>query len=1375
MKILGLDLGSNSIGWAIRDTETQKITGYGSKIFEEGIRLEKGIPASKTAERTSFRGMRRGYFRRKLRKFETLKILIEYGYVPLSIEELRKWLKPEKKQPAEYPNSKEFRNWIRLDFNNDGIPDYEDIYELRAMAADPANKLSPYEIGRIFYAFAQRRGFLSNRKSQSANDDESGMVKSEIAQYDKLIQDSTLGVIMHEKMLNNEKLRGIHFGRKQLIAEFEKICENYYLDKEFHDAIYKALFYQRPLKSQKMNIGYCTFEPKKHRCPISHFQFEQFRMLQFINSIKVKVEKEDQGRQLGEEERQLIYPLFYRKSKVNFDFKEIKDKINKKNKKDKLPELIFNYRDKATVSGCPTIASIISVLGEEYWYSLKDENQKNADNERMRSEEEAVKGEMSKETIWNVLFFYDDDEKLIEWAKNKLNLDDEQAKAFAKIHLKDGYASLSLKAIRNILPFLNMGLIFSHAVFLANCKAVIGEQHWNADKNEIIKDLGDIIDKRIDYIKVVNIINSQIKHALSEEAVVKTNIKEEEAEKIRERVKNSLDAEYPGEQYGINKLFYDNISFAIDKIIKGGHAGFISSLRTDELIKQYLQNRYNQNGDYIGDDDFKKLYHPSDLDVFKEPVRDKNNRLKLAKPEIEAIKNPIFNRAMYELKKLLDSLIDNKKDENRIDENTRIHVEFGRDLNSINQRIAIENWQRNRERDNAKYIQEIKDLYFAETKSQIEPTKDDLVKYRLWLEQNKKCIYTGKEIGISDLFNNDKFEIEHTIPRSKTLDNSLANKTICDANYNRHTKGNHIPHELPNYEKSAVINGIEYPPIMETVNIIYKSVLLDLKDRLDSQKKKVKAATTKEQKDNGIRQKEITLLNINYYKSKIGTFELEKVNEGFKPSQGADISSINRYAAMYLKTLFKRVVVFQSSMLKQFKTLWDVETPDLRKDRTNHVHHAIDAAVLTFIDRNAYNALADYYKAEEKETNHIAQIVNKPPFEGFAAFMKNMRNELLVKYSVKDYALKNTKRKFRKLGKIQYRPVYKKDEHGNEILDGNNRKIPEFLTDAQGNIIVDSHNKPKIKYETDSKGNRIPLYSKGEGVRLSMFKQTYYGAIQKDMEIKYVIRMALNSAKFSSIKDLDKIVDPVIRESVITQINAKMQSGMSFAEAIDQDYYQNEDLKIPLKKVRCFVASVSNPLVIKQHMVKSGRPSSEYKKNFYVVNDGNYMTDVFDKLIKNKKVRDSYTFSAFDVANLKKQSISHLDVLKHCLEGIEYEYIGTLKKGTLVLFYENSEDEILWNNKADIMKRLYEVTDLANNSDKRIRFKFHQEARSDIKLKEDLQKQYQDKFEKTLVSGKSAYEYSKSYSRLHIKPFNFKFLIEGVHFKQNDSGDIIKL
>ena len=69
-RILGLDTGTNSLGWAVVDRdENNQYTPIcrGDLIFTEGVKQEKGIEFSLAAERTSYRASRRPYFRRRQR------------------------------------------------------------------------------------------------------------------------------------------------------------------------------------------------------------------------------------------------------------------------------------------------------------------------------------------------------------------------------------------------------------------------------------------------------------------------------------------------------------------------------------------------------------------------------------------------------------------------------------------------------------------------------------------------------------------------------------------------------------------------------------------------------------------------------------------------------------------------------------------------------------------------------------------------------------------------------------------------------------------------------------------------------------------------------------------------------------------------------------------------------------------------------------------------------------------------------------------------------------------------------------------------------------------------------------------------------------
>ena len=83
--ILGLDLGTNSIGWALIDNESHRIIKSGSRIIPMDAATmgdyEKGNLKSAASERTSFRGMRRLYERAKLRRE---RLLIFSAFCPKS-------------------------------------------------------------------------------------------------------------------------------------------------------------------------------------------------------------------------------------------------------------------------------------------------------------------------------------------------------------------------------------------------------------------------------------------------------------------------------------------------------------------------------------------------------------------------------------------------------------------------------------------------------------------------------------------------------------------------------------------------------------------------------------------------------------------------------------------------------------------------------------------------------------------------------------------------------------------------------------------------------------------------------------------------------------------------------------------------------------------------------------------------------------------------------------------------------------------------------------------------------------------------------------------------------------------------------------------
>ena len=210
---------------------------------------------------------------------------------------------------------------------------------------------------------------------------------------------------LHER---GEKIRKNYTDRvEHYKKEFSAICKKQNLDVGLIKALDSAIFYQRPLKSQKGQGGHCTFEKNKTRCPISHPRYEEFRMWCFINNIKVKTWNDDDFRSLTSEEVRQIIPLFFRKSKNQFEFDDIAKKIAGKgnycDKTDKAEKAYrFNYKMFTSVSGCPVTAGLRSVFGDDWLNQICG----------VYSLGEGKTQDQILNDIWHVLFSFDDEVKL---------------------------------------------------------------------------------------------------------------------------------------------------------------------------------------------------------------------------------------------------------------------------------------------------------------------------------------------------------------------------------------------------------------------------------------------------------------------------------------------------------------------------------------------------------------------------------------------------------------------------------------------------------------------------------------------------------------------------------------------------------------------------------------------------------------------------------------------------------------------------------------------------------------------------------------------------------------------------------------------------
>ena len=1286
-KILGLDLGTNSIGWAIRDTnkEGSQIVDTNVIVFPQGVGEEKGVEFSLASERTKHRASRKLYKRRKQRKTDLLNLLIDNGFCPLSTDELLLWSVYKKGQEMKYPTGNyDFSEWIKIN-----------PYEVRAKAVD--SLISKLELGRALYHMCQRRGFKSGRKDADAGKD--------LIQFQKekdLLEKNgfkTLGEYYFDLLTRGEKVRKTKFSaddqevnssRISYVEEFYFLIKSQNIKKELADQFFDAIFFQRPLKSQKSSVGKCTLEKTKTRCAISHPLFEEFRMFQYLNSIKIKERNSDKFVFLSEypEYYKIAEDKFYRVSAKNFKFVDISKSINNQAKKHNL-FFEFNYNDKYPVVGSPTVSKLIEVFDAENWKDCKKVIQSKYKNQDNKTVDELV------DEIWHTLFFSGDfvnditSEKVKNFIRNRYSISEEKVNYYESISLKQGYSSLSKKAIVKILPFLEEKIIYSYAVFFANVDTIIGKEKWNENKQFIQDTIIDIISNYKDEILKIDIVNGLVGDFIKEydnsnyDYILDDTDRKNVLEKIKVFYGKYLwDKMAETEKEILQKEIEITFQNQLQKRRFGGY--YLSKPRIDEVIKDFLIQEFK-----VTKEQADKLYHPSAMDAYPQ-----SQDGFLGLPFTDSIKNPMAMRTLFYLRKLVNTLLKEKK----IAPDTEIIIELARELNDKNKRLAIERWQRERENENKKFREKLEE-FAKDTNSKV--TETDVIKYRLCQEQNNRCLYTNETINCEKLLgSNPQFDIEHTFPRSKSFDNSLVNKTLADKKFNQ-IKGNQIPQDLDDKYKQNFIHNTSH----------WKDSIESLEEKIEQQKYFSKVASTVEQKDRAIQQRHYLKLELDYWKQKLYRFTATEIKPNFKNSQLVDTGIITKYSELFLKSLFQRVFPAKGSMVADVRKSWGLNA----KDRNFHYHHAIDAVVLSCMDKSIRDGLAEAFK-ESEENRYSDKFKIKKPWNTFTEDVNQLKNTIIVVHNHKNNIDKQTVKKLRKRNKIQY--------------------------DKLGNVI----------------------YEKGQGIRASLHKETFYGAIEREnenseKEIWFVIRKPVTSA-FSDA-EVNAIVDEGIRSRILKHgiKNVKTDEGWILLPS-ETDAQGKEIKEMLIKKIRVKTRNTDLPKIKAQSHVSQGR-RKEYKESYYATLENIFAMAIYETVNdKGKNEQFHKTISAFDLAKYNKgNSKLEMPVEENIIKNkakkneILIPLSKVLKVNQMAIFYENNPEELKTLSKENLSKRLFKIT--VFEGDGRIRFRHHAQGGADKDLK-----------------GESSLDFEKSAQKLRISLSNIKAIFEGKDFILHSSGKI---
>lgn len=900
-RILGLDLGSNSIGWGLIEQDFQqkegKIIASGSRIIpmDQGILgdFEKGNTVSQTAERTFYRSTRKLRQRHLLRRERLHRVLHILGFLPThydkqidfskrygkfigdiepkiaynegkflfmdSFEEMLSDFKShqptlfytkkngeESKIPYDWTIyylrkkalslkiSKEELAWIILNFNQK-----RGYYQLRGEeeVENPNKEVTYYSLmvtevtaeapnkkGEIWYSIQLENGWVYRRTSKIPLDDWKGKVRDFIVTTEleedgsikrdkegkekrsfrapseddwnllkkKTEQDintskKAVGTYIYDHLLQNpnEKIKGKlvrtierKYYKEELKAILEKqiaLQPELFTDQLFADSIRELysknkaqqrnlaardfvhlfvediIFYQRALRSQKSTLANCSLESRSYIdkdshtrkeaplkvCPKSNPYYQEFRVLQWLQNLKIYEIDSDQ-----EVTHQFIKTL--ENKQQLFDFLMAQKEIDcEELLKYFLNQTYPNAKEKA-------LKSELKKWKETYrWNYVYDIGEKSSKKYPMNETRYDLKRYLEKVAnlpddflsseveylLWHLIYSVTDKvayEKGLKKFAQKHHLDEDSfLESFKKFKpYPSEYGSFSEKAIRKLLPLMRFG------------------SYW--DFNHIDKNT----QKRIDDL-ITGVENEEIRTILREKA----------------------------EKYQLEKKtdFQDLPLWLAQYIVYNRHAEASSLEKWTSVndLETYL-NEFKQHS----------LRNPIVEQVVTETLRVVRDIWQQYGQGQANFFNEIHIELGRELKKTAKEREDlSKQNQKNEDTNLRIRAllaELGEDSTienvrpySLMQQELLKLYEEGVFSSSMEIEDDIEKIHKKAT-----PSKAELQRYKLWLEQKYKSPYTGQIISLKRLFTED-YEIEHIIPQSRYYDDSLSNKVICESVVNK--------------------------------------------------------------------------------------------------------------------------------------------------------------------------------------------------------------------------------------------------------------------------------------------------------------------------------------------------------------------------------------------------------------------------------------------------------------------------------------------------------------------------------------------------------------------------------------------------------------
>ncbi|MGL4367182.1 MAG: type II CRISPR RNA-guided endonuclease Cas9 [Brevinemataceae bacterium] len=369
--VLGLDLGTNSIGWACINHEKNEIVDAGVRIFDAAE--DPKTKESLAKPRRTARLTRRRLFRRSVRLKKIIGLLKQYNFITQ---------------------------------NRDVQSPYEgNIWELRLKGLD--EKLIDQDLARILYHITKARGFKSSRKEILSEDVELQKANKDMQVLENDFQESGFRTIaeylyntygMNHQNIRNKFGNYTHLIKQDLnekelnlILDIQKEKGNSKINDSFRKELIDIFVYRKGLPSFESAVGTCELETNYRRAPKDAVSSSLFRAWNDLNNLKFKQNDDSSYELLSLEKRKELIEFAYEKAndgKIPTEvqikniigvYSFIEDKATKEGKKDKKTTIYgMNLEMKKlvaslTFSSYTKLKNALCEIDENKWNQIKND------------------------------------------------------------------------------------------------------------------------------------------------------------------------------------------------------------------------------------------------------------------------------------------------------------------------------------------------------------------------------------------------------------------------------------------------------------------------------------------------------------------------------------------------------------------------------------------------------------------------------------------------------------------------------------------------------------------------------------------------------------------------------------------------------------------------------------------------------------------------------------------------------------------------------------------------------------------------------------------------------------------------------------------